>query len=226
MHRETPTRRSLLQAGSQRAAENSNRYTVRIEFPVSCRKQRIEHHSNRYKKPGTFAHFPEINRNIILIESLVSHSKQRTGAQINRNISGTCSPAAAFSLSHFQFLIATLSRIEKQLNSKKIKEKTFSNSNKNRHFATRLFPRIYPINNFRHGTAFHPEHRRRAAVPISRAISGVSTPEGRGLVAVCLCDSGSGPSRTSNGVEGTLATKHSPLAACYSFCKSVFPKLG
>src|ERR1700690_1146049 len=117
MHRETPIRRSLFQTGSPRAAENSNRYTVRIEFPVSCRKQRIVHHSDRYTERlfSAFPHlapeapsapnFCKINRNITLIESPVSDSKQRIGTQINRNISSTCSPASAFSLSHFQFLI-------------------------------------------------------------------------------------------------------------------------
>src|SRR5277367_4002450 len=35
---------------------NSNRYTVRIEFPVSYRKQTIGAHSNRYKNPPSSAH--------------------------------------------------------------------------------------------------------------------------------------------------------------------------
>jgi hypothetical protein len=99
MHCETPTRRSLLQIGSPRAAKNSNRYALRVEFPVSYRKQRIEHHSNRYKERPFSAsqylaperpsspNFLKINRNITLIESLVSHSKQRTALPINRNIS-------------------------------------------------------------------------------------------------------------------------------------------
>ena len=123
MHRETPIRRSLLPGSLPRGAENSNRYTVRIEFPVSHRKQRTEPNSNRYTKcrvlaslcitpgrsllpsrciiPGrsllpsrrlvprhfSAAHFRKINRNTALIESPISHSKQRSAHQINRNIS-------------------------------------------------------------------------------------------------------------------------------------------
>src|ERR1700690_2868057 len=100
MHCETPIRRSLLQTGSPRAAENSNRYTVRIEFPVSYRKQRAGAGINRnnFRAPCApkvvfSSHSPLVthrcsfNRNISLIESLVSHSKQRTAPQINRNIS-------------------------------------------------------------------------------------------------------------------------------------------
>ena len=100
MHCETPIRRSLLQTGSPRAAENSNRYTVRIEFPVSYRKQRTGAGINRHNFRASCApkvvfssHSPLVtrhcsfNRNISLIEPLVSHSKQRTAPQINRNIS-------------------------------------------------------------------------------------------------------------------------------------------
>lgn len=123
MQCETPIRRPLLQTGSPRAAENSIRYTVRIEFPISYGKQRTELDSNRYKmrlhlasrddvpgrrllasrciEPGrslqpsrrlaprhfSFANLSKINRNIKLIESPVSHSKQRIAHQINRKLS-------------------------------------------------------------------------------------------------------------------------------------------
>ena len=100
MHRQTQIRRSLLQTGSPRAAENSNRHTVRIESPVSYRKQRTGAGINRHNfrapcapKVVFSSHSPLVtrhcsfNRNISLIESLVSHSKQRTAPQINRNIS-------------------------------------------------------------------------------------------------------------------------------------------
>jgi hypothetical protein len=111
MHRETPIRRSPLQAGSPRAARNSNRYTVRIEFPVSHRKQRTGPNSSRYTNcrllasrciiPGrsllpsrrvvprhfSIARFRKINRNNALIESPVSCSEQRIARQINRDIS-------------------------------------------------------------------------------------------------------------------------------------------
>ena len=89
MHRETPIRRSLLQTGSPRAAENSNRHTVRIEFPVSYGKQRTGLSPNRYKKPDSFANFSKINRKPARIEFPVSHRKQRTGAQINRQLLST-----------------------------------------------------------------------------------------------------------------------------------------
>jgi hypothetical protein len=96
MHLETPIRRSLLQTGSPRAATNSNRYTLRIEFPVSYRKQRTGAHSNRYKRPGSFAHFPKINRKPNLIERPVNHRKQRAGIQINRKLSrGSTAPSSA-----------------------------------------------------------------------------------------------------------------------------------
>jgi hypothetical protein len=87
MHRETPIRRSLLQSGLPRAAENSNRYTVRIEFPVSCRKQTTGPHSNRYTNRASFANLCKINRSTKIIESPVSYSRQRIAHQINRNIS-------------------------------------------------------------------------------------------------------------------------------------------
>jgi hypothetical protein len=72
----------------------------------------------------------KINRDINLIESPLSYSKQRTDPQFNRNISGTCSPEFSYSLSHFAFLIETPSRIESGPNSLQTKEKTFSNRNK------------------------------------------------------------------------------------------------
>jgi hypothetical protein len=100
MHLETPIRRSLLQTGSPRGAEDSYRYTVRIEFHVSYRKQRTGAGINRHNFRASCApkvvfssHSPLVtrhcsfNRNISLIEPLVSHSKQRTAPQINRNIS-------------------------------------------------------------------------------------------------------------------------------------------
>jgi hypothetical protein len=76
---------------------------------ASYRKQRPGPHSNRYRKgvvfappssrhtvPGTrfFSDFSKINRDILLIESPVSHRKQRTGARINRNISSTSQTGA------------------------------------------------------------------------------------------------------------------------------------
>ena len=88
---------------------NSNRYTKLIESPVSCRKQRPGQHSNRYKKRVIFSpplsdclasgtrfltSLSKINRDILLIESPVSHRKQRTGARINRNISSTSQTGA------------------------------------------------------------------------------------------------------------------------------------
>src|SRR6202142_445014 len=93
MHRETPIRRLLLQTGSPRAAENSHWFAVRIEFPVSCRKQRTGLSPNRYKKPDPFASFCKINRKPARIEFPVSHRKQRAGSQINRQLS--CPESAA-----------------------------------------------------------------------------------------------------------------------------------
>jgi hypothetical protein len=66
MHLATPIRRSLLHSGLPRGAENSNRYAA--------------------------ASFLKINRNIALIESPVSHSKQRIAPQINRKLSRDPSP--------------------------------------------------------------------------------------------------------------------------------------
>src|ERR1700690_2079141 len=98
MHRETPIRRSLFQSSLPRGGGNSNRYTVRIEFPVSYRKQRAASHSNRYKtgsffgEPRSSSFQPQasrihiINRQPKLIETLVSHSKQRAVLQINRQL--------------------------------------------------------------------------------------------------------------------------------------------
>src|ERR1700690_2547108 len=93
MHRETPIRRLLLQTGSPRAAENSHWFAVRIEFPVSCRKQRTGLSPNRYKKPDPFASFCKINRKPARIEFPVSHRKQRADSQINRQLS--CPESAA-----------------------------------------------------------------------------------------------------------------------------------
>jgi hypothetical protein len=100
----------------------------------------------------------KINRDIKLIESPVSRSQQRPGAQIpgsdyepgsrravfarcrdNRNISGTFSPAVLYPLPHSPFLIATPLRIERQPNSLKAKEKTFSNRNNKRSLAGQFF---------------------------------------------------------------------------------------
>jgi len=86
MHRETPIRRSPLPGGLPRGPENSNRYTARIEFPVSHRKQRTDANPNRYTNPDSFVNFAKINRHTELVESPVSHSKQRPGPQINRHI--------------------------------------------------------------------------------------------------------------------------------------------
>src|ERR1700690_455787 len=135
MHHETPIRRPVFQSGLPWGEENSNRYTVRIESPVSRTKQRTFSHSNRYTKrvPSAAAcSMPrKINRKPKLIERLVSHSKQRAASQINRKLSRTS--VSQFSLSPFQFrfLIATASRIEIQPMCMNTKEKTFSNSNKN-----------------------------------------------------------------------------------------------
>jgi hypothetical protein len=79
---------------------NSNRHIVRIEFPVSYRKQRLGANSSHFPERGTSAsrdavpgrklssRLRGINRNTELLESLVTHSKQRTDSQIKRNISG------------------------------------------------------------------------------------------------------------------------------------------
>jgi hypothetical protein len=80
---------------------------VKTEFPVSYRKQKTGVHSNRYAFMGSFTaellrpsvvrtHLSfrflfdspaKINRHTELIESPVSHSKQRTALQINRHTS-------------------------------------------------------------------------------------------------------------------------------------------
>jgi hypothetical protein len=85
-------------------------------FPVSHRKQTTGAHSNRYTKGGSlfrfappesptrhrrnlrfpFAVHPKINRHTKLIESRVSHSKQRTRPQINRHISAMSRPSHVF----------------------------------------------------------------------------------------------------------------------------------
>ena len=76
----------------------SNRYSEKIEFHVSYRKQSTLTFSNRYIHRGSFAagflpnpRFPltpstKINRKPGKIEHLVSHRKQRTGTQINRKL--------------------------------------------------------------------------------------------------------------------------------------------
>jgi hypothetical protein len=120
MHRETPIRRSRFQSSLPRGAGNSNRYTVRIEFPVSYGKQTIASHSNRYARrrlsasrdampgraspasrdavPGrlplaALRSLPgKINRKPELIEPLVSHSEQRAVLQINRKLSRPACP--------------------------------------------------------------------------------------------------------------------------------------
>ena len=108
MHRETPIRRSLFQSSLPRGGGNSNRYTVRIEFPVSYRKQKTASHSNRYTRcrllasrdavPGrlpivALRSLPDkINRKPELIEPLVSHSEQRAVLQINRKLSRPACP--------------------------------------------------------------------------------------------------------------------------------------
>jgi hypothetical protein len=78
----------------------SNRYSEKIEFHVSYRKQSTLTFSNRYIHRGSFAagflpnpRFPltpstKINRKPGKIEHLVSHRKQRTATQINRKLSG------------------------------------------------------------------------------------------------------------------------------------------
>src|ERR1700683_3020418 len=78
----------------------STRYSGKIEFHVSYRKQSPLTFSNRYIHGGPFAaefllnrSLPraistKINRKPGKIEHLVSHRKQRTANQINRKLSG------------------------------------------------------------------------------------------------------------------------------------------
>ena len=83
-----------------------------------------------FAPPCSLASLPrnaKINRHTKSAESCVSHSKQRTGAQINRHKNS--SPTA-----RSEILIETLPRIEMWSNSLKTKEKTFSNRNKNHSF--------------------------------------------------------------------------------------------
>ena len=68
-------------------SQNSNRYTVRIEFPVSYRKQTAGAHSDRYNSRGYVARLCKINRQPELIESHVSRSKQSPLPKINRQLS-------------------------------------------------------------------------------------------------------------------------------------------
>src|ERR1700683_4890339 len=91
----------------------SNRYSGKIEFHLSYRKQSPLTFSNRYIYGRSFAaefprnpRFPlalssEINRKPGKLEHLVSHRKQRTGHQINRKLSRT--PAFPFSIFTFPF---------------------------------------------------------------------------------------------------------------------------
>ena len=127
---------------STHGSEVSNRAPLlgtrmQAESGASHRKQRLGAHSTRYTKraslvsrcpvPGSGCSdsgcfvlqcgFPaspgEINRNIPLIESLVSHSKQRSAPQINRNISRR-SPARTI-LSTLYFSFSTAANINPQL---------------------------------------------------------------------------------------------------------------
>jgi hypothetical protein len=116
MHHETPIRRSLFRCSHPRDGGNSNRYTLRIEFPVSYRKRGAASPFNQCAKgrclasrdavPGTgsitelrssslqpqHSLIQKINRKPELVETLVSQTKQRAVLQINRKLSST--PAA------------------------------------------------------------------------------------------------------------------------------------
>ena len=60
---------------------------MQAESGVTHRKQRFAVLSSRYTKRRAFAGSCEINRDIALIESAISHSKQSDFQKINRNIS-------------------------------------------------------------------------------------------------------------------------------------------
>lgn len=111
-------------------SRTSNRYTVRIVFLVSYRKHSMVRNSNRYidrgtsaadfssnpRLPFTLATRPwlvlkatirtKINRKPARLETLVSHSKQRTAPQINRKLSGTTCFHFPVSLFHLPILPA------------------------------------------------------------------------------------------------------------------------
>jgi hypothetical protein len=109
---------------------NSNRYTVRIEFPVSHRKQKPGNHSNRYTK-----RLPLASSDVV----------PGCASPASRDATRGASPSAAVISSH-----------------------------------SPLVTRSHLRNGFRQGTA--------SAVPKSRPNSGVSTPEGRGLICGSICE--------------------------------------
>jgi hypothetical protein len=78
---------ALLPAAAPKAKKNLIGTRMQTGTPLSRRKQRTGSYSNRYKNGGAFARPEKINRNTKLLESAVSHCKQREEPPINRHIS-------------------------------------------------------------------------------------------------------------------------------------------